>query len=115
MKGSLFSVFYKNKTGNYGEVITLLTDKKKNAISFVMSCRIFQRKIELEFLRLLITNGFKINKFTFKKTKKNELLRIFYKDFFSSHIDPYGQKFNNENFVKNLSFEKKIFKSQIQI
>ena len=80
-----------------------------------MSCRVFQRKIELEFLRLLITSGFKINKFAFKKTKKNEPFRIFYKDFLSSHIDPYSKKFNNENFVKNLSFEKKIFNSQIRI
>ncbi len=114
-KGSLFSAFYKDKTGEYGEVITLLADNKKNVISFVMSCRVFQRKIELEFLRLLITSGFKINKFAFKKTKKNEPFRIFYKDFLSSHIDPYSKKFNNENFVKNLSFEKKIFNSQIRI
>jgi FkbH-like protein len=112
-KGSLFSAYYKDKTGEYGEVITLLADNNKNIVSFVMSCRVFQRKIELEFLRLLIKSGFKINEIYFKKTKKNEPFRIFYKNYLLKYIDPISKKFNNNEFIKQISFSKKIFKSQI--
>ena len=112
-KGSLFSAYYKDKTGEYGEVITLLTDNKNNIVSFVMSCRVFQRKIELEFLRILIMSGFKFNKINFKKTEKNEPFGIFYKNYLFKYINPVSKKFNNTAFIKQISFPKKIFKSQI--
>ena len=44
--GKLYSGFYKDKTGDFGEIITILIDKNERVRSFVMSCRVFQRKIE---------------------------------------------------------------------
>ena len=47
--GKLFSGFYKDKTGDFGEVITILIDKNERVRAFVMSCRVFQRKLKIFF------------------------------------------------------------------
>ena len=102
--GKLFSGFYKDKTGDFGEIITILIDKNERVRSFVMSCRVFQRQIENIFLTELINEGIKIKSFLFKKTNKNQPLRNFFslslkdcidKKFIFKNTNKFNQKIKN--------------------
>lgn len=108
--GKLFSGFYKDKTGDFGEIITILVDRNDEVRSFVMSCRVFQRKIENIFLTELINEGIKIKSFLFKKTNKNQPLSNFFNISLKDCIDKkYNFKNKNKFIQKNKKF-KNIFK-----
>ena len=107
--GKLYSGFYKDKTGDFGEIITILIDKNERVRSFVMSCRVFQRKIENIFLTELINEGIKIKSFLFKKTNKNQPLSNFFSISLKDCID-------KKNFFKNINkFKQKNKKAKKNI
>lgn len=108
--GKLFSGFYKDKNGDYGEIITILLDKNNLVKSFVMSCRVFQRKIELVFLIKLINSGIKIDNFMFRKTPKNEISTNFFKINLKDYIDINYKFINRDSFVKKNNNLIKLFK-----
>ncbi len=109
-KGKLFSGFYKDKTGDFGEIITILIDKNERVRSFVMSCRVFQRKIENIFLTELINEGIKIKSFLFKKTNKNLPLSNFFSISLKDCIDKKYFFKNISKFKQKNKKLKKIFK-----
>ena len=108
--GKLFSGFYKDKTGDFGEIITILIDKNERVRSFVMSCRVFQRQIENIFLTELINEGIKIKSFLFKKTNKNQPLRNFFSLSLKDCIDKKFIFKNTNKFNQKNKKLKKIFK-----
>ena len=57
--------------GSHGEIICLLIDKSGFILSYVMSCRVFQREIEYIFMKSLDSLPFTKFKFTYAKTLKN--------------------------------------------
>ena len=108
--GKLFSGFYKDKTGDFGEVITILIDKNEKVRAFVMSCRVFQRKIENIFLAELINEKIKIKSFLFKKTNKNQPLSNFFSISLKDCIDKKNFFKNINKFKQKNKKLKKIFK-----
>ena len=108
--GKLFSGFYKDKTGDFGEIITILIDKNERVRAFVMSCRVFQRKIENIFLAELINEKIKIKSFLFKKTNKNQPLSNFFSISLKDCIDKKNFFKNINKFKQKNKKLKKIFK-----
>jgi FkbH-like protein len=51
--GRLFAATLADRTGNHGEVLTCLVAPDGTIASFVMSCRVFQRRVEYAFLAWL--------------------------------------------------------------
>ena len=113
-KGNLFTGFYKDNTGDYGEIIALLTDAKGNVLTFVMSCRVFQRNIEHAFLYEIIKRNYPIKKINYRKTEKNQpaynfltydLVKTMNKDMKfinkNKYIDLYKNKYNLFNIKFN--------------
>jgi FkbH-like protein len=94
--GKLLSGELHDKNGSHGEIITILIDKDSIVLSFVMSCRVFQRNLEFMFLANLLSLGYKTIIFNYIKTDRNEPFRMFL-----SQIKPtfLGDKFIqlNEN------------------
>ena len=108
--GKLFSGFYKDKTGDFGEIITILIDKNERVRSFVMSCRVFQREIENIFLTELIKEGIKIKSFLFKKTNKNQPISNFFGISLKDCIDKRYVFKNKNKFKQKNKKLKNIFK-----
>ena len=108
--GKLFSGFYKDKTGDFGEIITILIDKNERVRSFVMSCRVFQREIENIFLTELIKEGIKIKSFLFKKTNKNQPISNFFGISLKDCIDRRYVFKNKNKFKQKNKKLKNIFK-----
>ena len=113
-KGNLFTGFYKDNTGDYGEIIALLTDAEGNVLTFVMSCRVFQRNIEHAFLYEIIKRNYPIKKINYRKTEKNQpaynfltydLVKTMNKDMKfinkNKYIDLYKNKYNLFNIKFN--------------
>lgn len=53
--GRLFGASLSDRTGNHGEVLACLVAADATIASFVMSCRVFQRRLEYAFLAWLTT------------------------------------------------------------
>jgi predicted enzyme involved in methoxymalonyl-ACP biosynthesis len=67
-----------DKHGSHGEVIACLVDPKGCIKSFVMSCRVFQRRLEYAFMCWIISHlGHDTISMEFAETKKNEPFRKF--------------------------------------
>lgn len=79
--GKLFTGSLKDKNGEHGEVLALLMDNNHNAMSFVMSCRVFQRQVEFVFISVLLKQIGTI-KMIYKMTDRNEPFRLFLSKFF---------------------------------
>ena len=70
--GKLLSAELTDNAGSHGEIIAILIDNDGNVLSFVMSCRVFQRKVEIAFLYAVI-NYLNIDlKFRWNKTARNQ-------------------------------------------
>jgi FkbH-like protein len=51
--GRLFSATLTDRTGNHGEILACLVAPDRIITTFVMSCRVFQRRVEYAFLAWL--------------------------------------------------------------
>lgn len=68
--GSLITAKMSDNGGNFGEVVACLIDSSHKVLSWVMSCRVFQRKIELAFLHYLNSHFGNLS-FDFHETSRN--------------------------------------------
>lgn len=85
--GKLYTASLSDINGDHGEIICLLTDKNNCVISFVMSCRVFQRRVEFIFLKLILKNYLKEIHIRFIKTERNEPIKIFLLSLFPNLTD----------------------------
>ena len=93
--GKLFTASLKDKNGDHGEVLAILMDADHKVLSFVMSCRVFQRQAEIIFILTLLK--LKVNEISmvYKVTDRNEPFRLFLSKFFKDvHSEEY--RFNRE-------------------
>ena len=51
--GHLFGATLDDRTGSHGEILACLVAQDRTITSFVMSCRVFQRRVEYAFLAWL--------------------------------------------------------------
>lgn len=120
LKKNTLAVRIKDRTQDFGIVSAVVFnfDKKNKSLkinNWVMSCRVFSRRLEFFILDLLITVA-KKNKcknliLDYQKTKKNIL-------FFNFLTNLIGKDINKNNLfklpIKNLKFNKKNYIAQIK-
>ena len=70
--GRLLTATLNDKTGTHGEILALLIDSDGVVKAFVMSCRVFQRKVEHAFFRWLAESGRPPRVLEIAETPKNE-------------------------------------------
>ena len=79
--GRMFTAVLDDRAGSHGEIIACLIDRDGMVHALVMSCRVFQRRVEYAFLLWLLSHwqGPALS-FAFSATERNEPLRIFLAD-----------------------------------
>ena len=106
---NLVTASLKDKNGDHGEVLVILIDKNNQVISFVMSCRVFQRQAEIMFLATLFSKGISNIAFNFVKTDRNEPFRLFLSKFFEN-TDSGKYHFTPELILDNYPNIHKLYK-----
>ena len=86
--GSLYSATLNDRTGSHGEILGCLIDAGGNVRSLVMSCRVFQRRVEYAFFSWLSEQENAPTALEFASTPRNEPMRRFLEDpAFGRHAD----------------------------
>jgi FkbH-like protein len=112
--GFLFTASLSDINGEHGEIISLLIDRDNEVKSFVMSCRVFQRKIEFLFLSVLLDTYFKEIKLNYIETDRNSPMKMFLENIYDDdlskviHITKPGLDKINKNLDKIFSKENII-------
>lgn len=104
--GKLFSASLADKNGEHGEVISILIDSTNTSISFVMSCRVFQRELEFYFLRYILNNVTPNLKISYKSTERNKPATMFIKKIFNSTNDNVYELDNHKINLMDSSLNK---------
>lgn len=87
--GRLYGASLADRTGSHGEVLACLLDGEGTMRAFVMSCRVFQRRLENVFLAWLCAQPSPPRRLDFAETARNEPFRIFLRDpAFTTSTDP---------------------------
>lgn len=107
--GKIYSADLLDINGNHGEIIALLLDGNGVIISFVMSCRVFQRKTEYAFLGALLKEGLDKVTFHYKKSDRNEPFRKFVCDLLDTDLSD-REEFLFEYKLENLSSFTNLYK-----
>jgi FkbH-like protein len=66
-----------DRTGSHGEILACMIDESGTIQSLVMSCRVFQRRVEYAFMTWLAEKDIRPKTMRFAATEKNEPLRRF--------------------------------------
>jgi predicted enzyme involved in methoxymalonyl-ACP biosynthesis len=77
--GRLLAARLDDRTGTHGEIVACLMDAQGRVLSFVMSCRVLQRRVEYAFLFWLASRCRNLI-FAFRPTERNEPLQRFLAD-----------------------------------
>lgn len=75
--GALYTAALEDRNGSHGEILALLVDTGGVVRSFVMSCRVFNRRVEFAFLHWLARSGRRLNAFDVAATERNLPARTF--------------------------------------
>ena len=86
--GRLYTASMADRNGEHGEIVACLIDPDGVVQSFVMSCRVFQRRVEFAFLLWLGRTHPSPLEFMFRSTDRNEPLRTFLEDVAFSDSGP---------------------------
>ena len=110
--GKLFTASLKDKNGDHGEVLAILMDENHKVMSFVMSCRVFQRQVEIIFILILLK--LKVSEITmvYKATDRNEPFRLFLLKFFED-VQSAEYSFNRELIDQKFPAVEQIFTTRV--
>jgi FkbH-like protein len=78
--GRLYTCSLSDRTGSHGEILSCLIDAEGTIRSFVMSCRVFQRRVEIAFVTWLAGQEGAPVAFDYVATSRNEPIRQFLED-----------------------------------
>ena len=70
--GRLLTASLRDRSGSHGEIVACLLDPEGIVEAWVMSCRVFSRRVEFAFLLALCQQGFAPRAFRFARTDRNE-------------------------------------------
>ena len=109
---NLYTATLEDRTGNHGEIIACLIDSQGKILHWVMSCRIFQRKVEHAFVSwLAIAWKDTPLTFSFVETERNEPIKLFLTDpAFAS--TPDDRKLDSQAFMDQHAEDIRIVKIQ---
>ena len=82
--GRLIGATLDDRNGTHGEVIACLLSAEGTLVSFVMSCRVFQRRVEQVFVAWLSGCSFAPTAIDYVKTERNEPVRMFLNEAFGN-------------------------------
>ena len=113
--GSLFTASLSDINGEHGEILSLLVDNNNKVKSFVMSCRVFQRKIEFLFLSVLLESFFDKIELNYIETNRNSPMKMFLKTFYEDGF-PENIHFTKTDMDKmSLNLDKIYSKENIKV
>ena len=75
--GRLYAAELGDRSGSHGEVFVILIDTGGDVLSMVMSCRVFQRRLEFAALCWLAERGVTVKRIRFEATERNLPARTF--------------------------------------
>jgi FkbH-like protein len=79
--GRMFTATLDDRNGSHGEIVACLVDRHGKVQALVMSCRVFQRRVEYAFLLWLLGHWQgPVLTFAFSATERNEPFRNFVAD-----------------------------------
>ncbi|MBC7790929.1 MAG: HAD-IIIC family phosphatase [Anaerolineae bacterium] len=78
--GRLYGASLADRSGSHGEILACLIDEDRVVRSLVMSCRVFQRRVEHAFFAWLATQNSPPAALDFAETERNEPMRQFFRD-----------------------------------
>jgi len=78
--GKLFGASLADRSGSHGEIISCLVAPEGTIEAFVMSCRVFQRRVEYAFLAALARRGERLTGISYAPTERNEPFTTFVRD-----------------------------------
>jgi FkbH-like protein len=78
--GRLFGASLSDRAGSHGEILSCLVAPDGQVTSFVMSCRVFQRRVENAFVLWLSRQAGPPLRFAYTATERNEPFRMFIAD-----------------------------------
>lgn len=78
--GHLLTASLEDRTGSHGEILSYLVDHSSTVVAFVMSCRVFQRRVEHAFLCTLVEREQAPQRFLYSPTERNEPFQTFCRD-----------------------------------
>jgi FkbH-like protein len=78
--GRLYGASLSDRSGSHGEILACLTDAGGTVRAFVMSCRVFQRRVEYAFLAWICSQPSPPTRLDFTETPRNEPFRMFLAD-----------------------------------
>ncbi len=112
--GRLFSASLSDRHGTHGEILACLVDGNMTVRSLVMSCRVFQRRVEHGFLAWLAQQKNPPSEFNFQPTPHNLPLQDFLKNpAFSHHSGKIRMK--TKAFVEAHDSDLKLFNLVVDI
>ena len=107
--GSLYTASLADRHGSHGEILACLIDQQGVIQSLVMSCRVFQRRVEHAFFAWLARRENPPQRLDFKSTAKNSPISDFLRDpaFYAAENNLVG--FDPVTFLGNHSADLKLF------
>jgi predicted enzyme involved in methoxymalonyl-ACP biosynthesis len=78
--GVLYTASLTDRTGSHGEILAILIDAQGHVHALVMSCRVFQRRVEFAFFTWLTGQTGALNTLDFEATPRNEPIQQFLRD-----------------------------------
>jgi FkbH-like protein len=78
--GRLLSATLEDRTGSHGEILSILITGEGTVSSFVLSCRVFQRRVEQAFCAWLAEQPNPPTGMAFAPTERNEPFQMFLRD-----------------------------------
>lgn len=92
--GKLLTAKLDDKSGSHGEILACLIGADDVMQAIVLSCRVFQRRVEQAFMAWLAVQPFAPKTLNFAETDRNEPLRDFLKDPAFSQAADNSVRFN---------------------
>jgi FkbH-like protein len=99
--GKLFTATLSDRHGEHGEILSYLVTADGVVESFVMSCRVFQRRVEHAFLCWLIDAGFAPSALRFTETARNEPIQQFLRTEGFTFVQPEHVMVDGEAFQRS--------------
>lgn len=78
--GRLLTATLEDRTGSHGEVLAILITADRRIVSMVLSCRVFQRRVEQAFCAWLAEQAVPPIEFRYAVTERNEPFQMFLQD-----------------------------------
>jgi FkbH-like protein len=75
--GKLYSATLDDRTGRHGEILACLLDRDRVVVALVLSCRVFQRRVEHAFVAWLLGRTGTSLRLAYAETQRNTPLREF--------------------------------------